>query len=101
PRPSHDRLGADLPLPIDLRHDITNMPTPVQMRCGRRAIDRCPGVGADDPVVCAAGGVGFKDELGHLMLVAGKVDTLMELQHELADFVVPFANFEPALASFL
>ncbi len=45
-------------------------------------------------MVRAAVGVCFKHKLGHLVLMTGKIDALVKLQHELANFVMSLANFE-------
>jgi hypothetical protein len=47
-------------------------------------------------VIGPAPGVGLDHELRHLMLVAGKVRPLVELEHQLPDLVAPLAHLELA-----
>src|SRR5689334_7026728 len=77
------------------------MPTPMKMRRCGRTIDRRPGVRTNDPVVRAALGISFEHKLSHLVLMPGKIGTVVKLLHELANFVMSLANFEPSLARLL
>jgi len=51
-------------------------------------IDRRPGIRAHDPVIGPPFRIRIEDELRHLMLMTGKIRTLMKLQHQLADLAV-------------
>src|SRR5262249_36226841 len=94
PRPPHDLLRLDAPVAANLRHDVADVPAPMQMRSGRRAIDRRPGIGAHDPMIRPALRIRIEDELRHLMLMPGEVRPLVEFEHELAHLGPPAPHVE-------